>query len=46
MAEKHVCTVCKSLIKKKTISFEGKEFCCQECCHKYQHRKKNICEFC
>ena len=44
---KNICIVCSKLLKSKTITFEGKKFCCQKCCTKFKKAKKQkICEFC
>lgn len=41
------CVVCNKLLKAKTITFEGKKFCCQACCGKFKSaKKKKVCEFC
>jgi hypothetical protein len=46
MADKNICTACKKLIEKEGLTLEGKKFCCKKCCDRYEHRNKNICEFC
>lgn len=46
MAGKDMCTACKKLIGKEGLTLEGKKFCCKKCCDRYEHRNKNICEFC
>lgn len=47
MAPKAACTVCRGLLQKGIVTFEGKKFCCQTCCNKFKDsKKKKVCEFC